>query len=173
LLLEHPLQLRSEIERGTCFTIALPAAVGPVDAAGREDAVDDAAAFAGRRALIVDDDADICDASVRLLTGWGFDARAAANHSAAQALLASGFIPDVILADLRLGEPIDGIEVIERLREQSGRSIPALLISGDTGARELARVRESGLLLLNKPAAPARMRSALNAMLAPAGPTAR
>ena len=79
----------------------------------------------------------------------------------------------MILADLRLGEPIDGIEVIERLREQTGHSIPALLISGDTGARELARVRESGLLLLNKPAAPARMRSALNAMLAPAGPTAR
>ena len=63
LLLGHPLELRSELERGTRFTIALPAAVGPVDAAGREDAVDDAVAFAGRRALIVDDDADICDAS--------------------------------------------------------------------------------------------------------------
>jgi len=44
--------------------------------------------------------------------------------------------------------------------------VPALLISGDTGARELARVRESGLLLLTKPVAPARLRSALHALLA-------
>ena len=82
-------------------------------------------------------------------------------------LIDGGFAPDVILADLRLAEVIDGIRAVERLRARLRRAVPALLISGDTGARELARVKESGLLLLTKPVAPARLRSALHALLPP------
>jgi len=123
------------------------------------------ATFAGRTALIVDDDADICDATVRLLAGWGFDARAALHYAAVRDLLQAGFVPDVVLADLRLGDPVDGIGAIEQLRADLGRPVPALLISGDLGARDMPRVKESRLLLLTKPVAPARLRSALSSLL--------
>jgi signal transduction histidine kinase len=164
-LLEHPLSLRSTEGRGTCFALTLPLATGPIEAPNAEESGERFELFAGRRALIVDDDADICDATVRLMTRWGFDARAAPRYAAARELLQGGFVPDVILADLRLGEVIDGIGVVERLRVQLDDPVPALLISGDTGARELARVKQSGLLLLTKPVAPARLRSALHALL--------
>jgi CheY-like chemotaxis protein len=134
-----------------------------------DEAVSPARDFAGHRALVIDDDPDICEATVRLLTHWGFEACAAHGEEAARGLLAAGFVPEVILADLRLGEAVDGIDVVEALRRQCQRPLAALLISGDTGARELARVKESGLLLLTKPVAPARLRSALHALLVAPG----
>jgi len=103
---------------------------------------------------------------VHLLDQWGFATRAALHFAQACELVDGGFVPDVILADLRLAEDMDGIRTVDRLRERLRRAVPALLISGDTGAPELARVRESGLLLLTKPVAPARLRSALHALLA-------
>jgi CheY-like chemotaxis protein len=121
--------------------------------------------FEGRRALVVDDDAAICEATVRLLDHWGFETRAAPHFAQACELIDGSFAPDVILADLRLAEDMDGIRTVDRLRERLRRTVPALLISGDTGARELARVRESGLLP-TKPVAPARLRSALHTLLA-------
>jgi signal transduction histidine kinase len=164
-LLGLPLALRSEPGRGSCFELELPPATGPVDGPGVPEPADAHLSFAGRRALIVDDDADICEATAGLLARWGFEARAVPGDAAARRAVVNGFVPDLILADLRLGEATDGIGVVEGLRRQCGRGIPALLISGDTGARELARVRESGLLLLTKPVAPARLRSALHALL--------
>lgn len=164
-LMGQPLALCSEPGRGSCFTLVLSPARGPVEPLTADEAASPARDFAGHRALVVDDDADICEATVRLLTRWGFEARAAHGDQAARELLAAGFEPQVILADLRLGEAVDGIDVVEALRRQCGRPVPALLISGDTGARELARVKESGLLLLTKPVAPARLRSALHALL--------
>jgi signal transduction histidine kinase/CheY-like chemotaxis protein len=168
-LLGHPLSLRSEVERGTCFTLLMPRAVGPVESALPEGAPESRLEFAGGRALFVDDDADIRDATVRLLSNWGMETRAVGRLADALDELRGGFAPDVVLADLRLGDEVDGIGLIERLREFMGRPVAALLISGDIGARELARVRDSGLLLLTKPVAPAKLRSALYALLGPAG----
>lgn len=164
-LLGLDLRLRSVVGQGTCFTIPLPAASGAPDDTQTVRGPEHQLAFFKGRALIIDDDADIREATTHLLSSWGMDARAVGHLAGAIGQIDAGFVPDVILADLRLGEAVDGIGVIARLREQLARPVAALLISGDTGARELARVKESGLLLLTKPVAPARLRSALHAVL--------
>jgi CheY-like chemotaxis protein len=164
-LLDLPLALASVPGRGTCFALTLPRAHGSVEASPvMEEAIAEQP-FAGRMALVLDDDAAICDATVGLLARWGMSARGAHSTAAAAALLEDGMAPDVILADLRLAEAEDGIAAVHRLRAVAQRAVPALLISGDTGARELARVQQSGLTLLTKPVAPARLRAALHALL--------
>ncbi len=165
-LLDVPLDFRSVAGQGTCFTLRVPRVEGPVAPEPAEELPEFDRRFEGRRAMVVDDDAAICEATVRLLDHWGFETRAAPHFAQACELVDAGFVPDVILADVRLAEDVDGICTVDRLRERLRRTVPALLISGDTGARELARVRESGLLLLTKPVAPARLRSALHALLA-------
>jgi len=165
VLLDHPLTFRSVAGRGSCFEVTLPAADAPVVAAPMEERAPPASVFALARALVIDDDPDICEATCRLLAGWGVDVRTAHGPVEAFDHLRQGFAPDVLLADLRLGQTIDGIGLVEQLRERLGTDVPALLISGDTGARELARVKGSGLLLLTKPVAPARLRSSLHALL--------
>lgn len=166
-LLGIRLDLRSRVGRGTCFALTLPAATGPASTPAAEETATQDHAFAGKAALVIDDDVDIRDATASLLERWGFEAHAASGYPAACDWLQAGFRPDVLLADLRLGEAFDGIDTVEALRRSLGTSIPALLISGDTGARELARVKDSGLLLLTKPVTPARLRSVLLSLLSP------
>ena len=72
-------------------------------------------------------------------------------------------MPELAIVDLRLEALDDGIDLIERLRRRLGTTLPALLLSGDTGAAEIARVRASGVPLLTKPVSPAQLKSVLHA----------
>jgi CheY-like chemotaxis protein len=86
-----------------------------------------------------------------------------------ESVLDAGLAPDLALVDLRLEAVDDGIDVVELLRARMATDLPALLLSGDTGAAELARVRQSGIPLLTKPVSPARLKSALHAYLSGVG----
>ncbi len=121
--------------------------------------------FAGRRVLLVDDDPDIRLATATLLGQWGLAVRTAASIQEVDAVLGAGFVPELAIVDLRLDAIDDGIDLIERLRARLGASLPAFLLSGDTGAAEIARVRASGVPLLTKPVSPARLKSALHSYL--------
>jgi CheY-like chemotaxis protein len=106
--------------------------------------------------------------TLTLLRKWGVEPRAAASIGEEQQAIEEGFVPDVLMGDLRLGETQDGIDIVETLRGRLGRALPALLVSGDTGAAELMRARSSGIPWLTKPVAPAKLRSMLRTLAAPA-----
>ena len=167
-MLDHPLQLRSAPGRGSCFSIVIPVAAGPADEIEEAPPMIDDDALRGVRVLVVDDDLMVLKGTTTLLRKWGVETRAAASIGEAQQAIEEGFVPDLLMVDLRLGETQDGIDIVEALRRRLGRALPALLVSGDTGAAELARARASGIPLLTKPAAPAKLRSMLRTLVAPA-----
>ncbi len=167
-MLDHPLRLRSTPGRGSCFSIELPLADGPADAPVEELPMIDDEVLHGVRALVLDDDMMVRDGTAALLRQWGAQPRTAHSGAEASRALDDGFLPDVMIVDMRLGEARDGIDVINSLRGRLRRNTPALLVSGDTGAAELARVRSSGIPLLTKPVAPAKLRAMLRAVLASA-----
>ena len=168
-LLDHPLRLRSLPGRGSCFSIEIPAGEGPVDETEDAPPMLDDDALRGVRVLVVDDDLMVRDGTATLLRQWRAEPRTTASSSEAQQLVQEGFVPDVLIVDLRLGEAHDGVFVVEALRRQLRRELPALLVSGDTGAAELMRVRASGIPLLTKPVAPARLRVMLRSLVTPEG----
>ena len=165
-LLEHPLALRSVPGRGTCFSIEAPFADGPAEPAADADAGFDDDALRSLRVLLVDDDLMVRESTAALLRQWRAEPRTAASCDEALAALDGGFVPEAMIVDLRLGEPVDGIAVIDTLRRRLERQTPALLVSGDTGALELMRVRATGIPFLTKPVAPAKLRSVLRALAA-------
>jgi signal transduction histidine kinase len=165
-LLEHPLSLRSVPGRGTCFSVALPFADGPAEAVPEAETRFDDEALRGVRILLIDDDLMVRESTAALLRQWRAEPRIAASYAEALAAIDGGFVPEVMIVDLRLGEPQDGIEAIEALRARLKRHTPALLVSGDTGAQELMRVRASGIPFLTKPVAPAKLRSMLHSLAA-------
>lgn len=166
-LLGHAIELRSEPGRGSVFSVRLPrvaaAAAAPVVAS------EEPQPLLGRRVLVIDDEAEVREATQALLQSWGVEAVGAAGPSDVERLVDEGVRIDAVIADLRLGADLDGIAVVGRLRAAIGAGLPALLVSGDTGARELARVKSSGLPLLVKPVAPARLKAALHACLRAGG----
>lgn len=74
--------------------------------------------------------------------------------------------PQLLVCDFRLGGGATGPDVIERLREEFNLTIPALVITGDTGGEVLRLVQDSGCLMLHKPVQPARLRESLLQLLA-------
>jgi signal transduction histidine kinase/CheY-like chemotaxis protein len=167
-LLEHPLTLRSVPGRGTCFGIEIPYADGPANAPAEPAPSFGDEALRDVRVLVIDDDLMVRDGTAALLRQWAARPRTASSADEAAAAVEQGFDPQALIVDLRLGGARDGIDVIEALRLQLGRRVPALLVSGDTGAIELMRVRFSGIPFLTKPVAPAKLRSILRNMVAAA-----
>ena len=164
-LLDHPLSIRSMPGRGTCFGVAMPFADGPADAADEPPAMLEDDALSGIRVLVVDDDMMVREGTATLLRQWRAQPLAAGSTAEAARAIDGGFVPDVLIVDLRLGEAGDGVDVVNSLRRRLGRETPALLVSGDTGALELMRVRSSGIPLLTKPVAPAKLRSMLRTLV--------
>ena len=172
-LLAVPLQLRSRPGRGTVFTLHLPLAgalalplpaEGQGLAAGLPTGLPELAP--GDLVLVIDDAADIRVAMAALLRGWGCQVLTAASlDSLLPQLMALTAPPRLILCDLRLHGPDDGLAVIEQLRSDFNDELPAILVTGDTGPDRLRDAAASGLGLLHKPVSEAALRLAIGQAL--------
>jgi CheY-like chemotaxis protein len=73
-------------------------------------------------------------------------------------------VPDVILSDYHLGAYETGMDCIFAVRAQAGAALPACLMSGETHADFMQKVKDAQLPLLHKPVRPAKLRSLLRRM---------
>ncbi|MFZ3083286.1 ATP-binding protein [Rhodoferax ferrireducens] len=161
-LLGYPLQMRSSLGCGTRFSLCVPLAPpgvalerrSPLRPRNFED-------IAGLRVLVIEDDQLVREALMSLLVSWRVEVAVAEGLAMALALLKSGVAPEVIVADYRLRDGENGIEVIHQLRAAAGQPIPACLISGDTDATLMQAAAAASLTLLQKPVRPAKLRSLL------------
>jgi signal transduction histidine kinase/CheY-like chemotaxis protein len=160
-LLDHPLELRSQLGKGSVFTVGIPPG-------RREDFVPGAADgqifvdrdVANSLILVIDDEAEVRDGMLALLSKWSCEVVAAESGSQMlEKLVAIRRLPDLIVCDYRLQGDENGIEVIARLREEFNAQVPALLITGETGPEQLREAEESGLHILHKPLNPSRLRA--------------
>ncbi len=164
-LLGETLVLRSVLGRGSCFSVTLPRApAGEVPPPPPADAD-----YAPRGLIaVIDDETAVREAMEALLASWGHRTVAAASGEEALARLSAlGAPPDLIICDYRLPSDETGAAVIARLRASLGAHIPAMLVTGDTAPERIAQAQASGLPLLHKPIANARLRAAIGALLAP------
>jgi signal transduction histidine kinase/ActR/RegA family two-component response regulator len=157
-LLNHDVSVASRPGRGSVFRVRVPRGVRTPVAVPALRATP-AAPVPGRRVLVVDDEADVRDATTRLLGQWGLQGVTVAD--CASALRACRDMrPDAMIVDFRLANGADGLNAIQMLRDRFG-AIPAVLVSGASSAEDLARIEASGIPLLHKPVSPARLRSVL------------
>ncbi len=163
-LLGHRLDLVSRPGHGSRFRVELPgrpskpaAAIAPRPAG---------LGFEGVLVAVVEDDLVVLNAMRTLLVQWG--CRVAGGARVEQVLATLGTeAPAVILADYRLTEGTTGIMAVARICEHYGVQIPALLVTGDTSVNRLRDASASGLMILHKPVAPARLRAALQHLVGP------
>jgi PAS domain S-box-containing protein len=119
------------------------------------------AAVAGLRLLVIEDNALGRTALTSVLDSWGCEVTAAEGPHSACEQLQLGLNPDVIVSDYRLHDGCNGIDTIHRLRALAGREIAACLISADSDARLRQQAQDAGLVLLQKPVRPAKLRNLL------------
>ena len=83
----------------------------------------------GLRVLIVDDDPDTLSLNEIVLQREGAHTLTASGIREAVEAFRTGR-PDVLLCDLNLGETTDGCDLLQSLRDVTGRAIPAIAVSG-------------------------------------------
>jgi two-component system, sensor histidine kinase len=165
-LLGTEIELRSELGRGSCFAIrvALGDSAAVVRPLPEPEVSGDA--LTGRCVVVIDDEPSIREGMHALLAQWGCTSVEAASAAEAIARLdAARLAPELVLADYRLTDNALGSDVVLRLRQRFGAELPALLITGDTGAARLREAKQSGLHVLHKPVRPAQLRALCNYLL--------
>ena len=148
--------VRSELGRGTRFSVELPLPVAPfVQPACLQDSLPRPAArrYQGppRRVLVVDDVAAnralMCD----VLTDAGFEVAQASDGSQMLAA-ARNFRPDLIVLDSVMPS-VDGLEATRRLRQQADfAAVPVIAVSASATAEHRAACLQAGVdVFLTKP----------------------
>ncbi|AWK88561.1 hybrid sensor histidine kinase/response regulator [Azospirillum thermophilum] len=165
ILLDHPVEVRSQPGIGTEFVILLPIAFDSVRANDNHGAAGGAAGEevpagpSGRFVVLVDDDVVVLRALEAMLRSWGLEVLAAQSSAdAVDGLRRLGRQPDLILCDYRLREGRVGTEAVRSIREIVGADVPALIITGETGGEALHDAAAQRLPVLHKPVPPGVLR---------------
>jgi len=171
-LLDHPVSLRSELGKGSCFEVTVPRARS-LGTSSDAVAVRDhrpASSLDGQFILCVDNERDILDAMRGLLAKWGANPLTASNRDEALVDMMrlkdlEGRRPSVLLVDYHLDAGLTGLDVVTELRDETGVDIPAVVLTADHSDAVINEVREAGHPLLHKPVKPAALRALLNRLL--------
>jgi signal transduction histidine kinase/CheY-like chemotaxis protein len=171
-LLDHEVLLRSVPGKGSVFSVCVPR--GREQDVSPSSSVESTTAFdlTGVLILVIDSDPAVLQAMETLLRKWNCEVIAAASGEEMRTRLAAASrVPSLIISDYRprgvatLGAS-PALSVIEMLRNEFNSEIPAVLLTGDTGAERSTRTQEvAGLPVLHKPLNPARLRTLIANLL--------
>ena len=119
------------------------------------------------RILIVDDDPDITFAVSLLLKMKGYEVLSAANPTDAMKALAA-FRPDLMILDVMLELPDDGIALARELR-RTGHTLPIVMLTSASRVTGMSFGRDDDLVpvdaFFEKPAEPAELLARIRALL--------
>lgn len=157
-LLQLRVTLHSRPGRGSVFFVEglVPAGHAPRAVLAQRSAE---RSLQGLRVAVLDDDAAVRDATLRLLARWGVQAQDALHSSAA---------PHALVADLRLrGADVagdDGPAIVARLQQAWGAPRPVLWVSAEPPSSALRAQLPPGAVVETKPLSPARLRAWLETL---------
>ena len=177
-LLDHPVEVSSEPDKGSSFVVTVPVDERYVTSSSQTPTNwTPSRADKGYLVVVVDDDPLLLDALHMALEDNGWSVIAATDYAEAINRLTSGKRPpDVIISDYRLGEGKVGSEVIKGIREMVGRQLPAILLTGELGTsggnldQPEEDARRMNASLLRKPVRTTELLAAMRLVMATTAP---
>jgi CheY-like chemotaxis protein len=159
-LLNHKVVARSRVGVGSVFSVRLPIAelhqIGQFLPAPEE--LPDSQ-LVGAFIVVVDDDEEIRIATEAIFKSWHCHVISGASGRSVQDALSEHLRqPDLIVADLRLSAEETGLDVVHMLRTDAELPVPAIILSADQDSAMVEKVRSQGMVFLQKPVNPYRLR---------------
>lgn len=159
-VLGHELSVRSWPGRGSVFSVTVPLA--RYDRSPRTARAVHMPPLSGAQVLCIDNEATILTGMQSLLSRWQCNVAVARDRQEVQAVLDSGFMPELVLADYHLDNGDTGLELMNWLREKVNPDLPGVVISADGRNELITRIRLHGLDYLPKPVKPAALRALIS-----------
>jgi PAS domain S-box-containing protein len=152
-LLNLGFRIESQVGKGSAFSLVLPLSMGTVipQYATAPEPPKPGPHPGKTHVLLVEDDAAVRSATRMLLKVDGY--RVTAAETLADALSIARTDPgiDLILTDYHLGGGETGTQVISELRKLLGKTVRAVLMTGDTSSAVRELPVESGVKVASKP----------------------
>ena len=156
-IISAKITMTSELGRGSVFRIENLGRVSGADVSDTNVTGDiHPPTSLAARIAILDDDVEILKATENLVKKWEFSVDCYTGYDAE-----TFREPDIILCDFELLQTLDGIDVIVAIRQEFGKTIPAVLITGNNSEALVKRAKAHNLVTLFKPVKPAQLRSVL------------
>jgi signal transduction histidine kinase len=156
-LLDHPLDIRTFKDRGSCFTVSVPIATPNPTLTGRDGAPETDSAEA-TIVLMITEDTSLIDSINGYLDQWGMGSIAARSFDEAITIIDQlGVVPDAVLIDMDVSETDETEEFFARIG-----SAPRMIHIAQRSRGRLAAFGQRGpFAVLEKPVRPHRLRAAL------------
>ncbi len=166
-VLGHPVRVLSRLGHGSGFSVELPRLAPPEQAPSPAARAGAAARGARLGILVVEDDPDLAEMLGALLRSEGHEVTTAPDGPHAMRLVARA-TPDLVLADYNLPNGPNGLELANLIRAAAGRTLPAIILTGDISNATLRAVGAGGCAVLHKPVGLSGLRAAVARVLEPA-----
>jgi PAS domain S-box-containing protein len=150
-VLGRGLTCRSRLGHGSVFQFSLPLSSIQTEADPLPvDDDTDEIPFKGKSAILVEDDLIVAQAMASLLELMGMKIRC--FHNAEDAMSEADIEhADYYIVDYMLGGGQNGIQLLNRLRQKRGKSINAVLVTGDTSTNLIRQAEHFEWPVLHKP----------------------
>ncbi len=169
-LLTLKLDVRSEVGKGSAFSLALPASSGQDVRAAQprvvESSVYSSEQIGEARVLLVEDNEAVRRSMCLLLELEGYHVTSVATLSEALQHVQQGHGVDLLISDYHLKDGETGTQVIAALREILGISLRAVITTGDTSSAIKRLPRDPHLRFASKPIKAEELLTLLRALLA-------
>ena len=161
-LLEHDIEVESEIGKGSRFSVSMPLVEAPGEHADDDEhAHHPHADEASGLVILIEDDVNVANAWGMLLEAEGYRVATAASATEARALINHlDDAPVLIVSDFHLLDGSTGIEAVSEIRGHYAKNIPAFIVTGDTSKIVKEAQTVENCTLLNKPVNTGRLLSA-------------
>ncbi len=164
-ILGHDLDLISASGKGCNFSISVPETLPNV--AKPAPVATPQMSLQGVTVLCVDNDPDVLNGMVELLTMWQCDVISAASTTEAKVKFSQRLDEiEILLVDYQLENDNTGIALTEQIRQMRSRYVPAILITATTEAGIEQKAANADLGFMRKLVKPAALRAMMNAKLA-------
>lgn len=112
--------------------------------------------------FVLENDPEVAKAMTKLLDSWQLKSISAPSYEALRDIARThALTPQVIIADLHLDGPLDGIDAIARLRKDLDLDVPGILVTADQTRENKDRAKARAIEYFSKPVKPAQLRAYL------------
>jgi PAS domain S-box-containing protein len=163
-VLNHPIKVDSIQGKGSMFSIQVP--IGKIDQIAALNSLPTQMLqntdLAQRTIWVIDNDATICDGMARLLSGWNCTVITAISleHLEQQVDIYQDHA-DVLIVDYHLDNDETGFSAANVINKGRTLPIPTLMITANYSKSLKDEVAKTGILLLNKPVKPMKLKTTM------------
>ena len=163
-VLEHPVSVRSVIGRGSVFSVQVPLGVllPRASADQANETIANGASLNNRKIWVLDNDASICEGMATLLGSWGCVVVVANDFTQlGEKVRVNSDAVDLIILDYHLNNGETGLMIADSINQQRDAKVPMLMITANYAKSLKSQVNKQGILLLNKPVKPMKLKTSM------------